>query len=331
MFLKRRNIGWPVALLLAACLSQSIWPLQAIAGENYPTRPIRLIVPFGAGGITDVVARLVAQGLSQRIGQSVVVDNRPGAGGGLAAQALAAAEPDAYTLFLGTVGTQVVNKMIYPRLSYDPAAFVPVSLVSNSPYVLAVPASLGIGTLPQLIERARSNPGKLNFGSAGYGSSPHLGLELLKQLAGVEIAHIPFRSGGDAVNTALAGQIEIVFDAIPVIMPQVTSGRLTALAIAQPARNVSVPDLPTTAEQGLEGLQIGSWNALLAPAGTPQARVSRLLDALGRVLADETMLEKFRGLGIEPMPVGRDAYLRHVSAETERWSKVTAAAAIRIN
>lgn len=326
--LRNRTTGRLTALCVLAALAFTGWTSESRAQVDYPTRPIRLVVPFGAGGITDVVARLVAQGLSERLGQSVVVENRTGAGGAVAAQTVASSEPDGYTLLLGTVGTQVVNKMIHARLSYDPAAFMPISLVSNSPYVIAVPSSLGVGSLAALVERAKAEPGKLNFGSAGNGSSPHLGLELFKLLTRTEIAHIPFRSGGDAVNNALTGQIHVVFDAIPVIMPQVANGQLKALAIAQPARNGSVPELPTTAEQGLEGLQIGSWNALLAPAATPEARVTRLREALETVLSDSSVLERLRGLGIEPLPAGAEAYRRHVSAETDRWSKVVAAAGI---
>ena len=322
--LNRRILTFSAAMLAAG------WPRQVLAQSDYPTRPIKLIVPFGGGGITDVVARLVAQGLTERLGQSVVVENRPGAGGSVGAQVVASAEADGYTLLLGTVGTQVVNRMVYPKLSYDPAAFVPVSLVSNSPYVLAVAQSLKLDSLPALIAEAKSKPGKLNFGSAGHGTSPHLGLELLKLLAGLDIVHVPFKSGGDAVNSALSGQIDIVFDAIPVVMPQVANGALKAIAIAQPKRNPSAASVPTTAEQGLEGLQIGSWNALLAPAGTPPARVVKVADALGHVLADPAIAERLRALGIEPMPLGVEAYREHVAAETERWSKVTAAARISL-
>lgn len=323
----RKWLAGAWAMMAAMILLQ---PAETRAQEAYPTRPIKLVVPFGAGGITDVVARLIGQGLSERLGQSVVIENRPGAGGSLAAQAVAQSEADGYTLLLGTVGTQVVNKMIYPRMLYDAASFSPVSLVSNSPYVLAVSSETKITNLKQLIESARGNPGKLNFGSAGHGSSPHLGMELLKMLAGVDIAHIPFKSGGEAVNNALAGQVQIVFDAIPVIMPQVAGGKLTALAIAQPARNTSAPNVPTTTEQGFPGLQIGSWNALLAPGGTPNARIARILGALQQVLTDKAVLEKFRSLGIEPLQTGPDAYRRHVAAETERWQKVTAAAKITL-
>lgn len=333
--LRHRTRGLLAGLCLLAAWALAAWalaggvsPLQA--QDGFPTRPIKLVVPFGAGGITDVVARLVAQGLSDRLGQPVVVVNRPGAGGATAAQSVATAAPDGYTLLLGTVGTQVVNKMIYPRLSYDPASFVPISLVSNSPYVIAVSPALDVNSLKALVERAKAEPGKLNFGSAGNGSSPHLALELLELLTGTKIEHIPFKSGGDAVNGALSGQIQIVCDAIPVVMPHQASGRLKALAITDTKRSAAFPDLPTTAEQGVEGMVVSSWNALLAPAGTPDSRVTVLRDALAQVLADPTLLARFQELGIEPMPVGSQAYARHIAAETERWSKVVEAAHISI-
>lgn len=315
--------------LTAAAVGAIIAP-GALAQSLGLDKPTRIVVPFGAGGITDVVARLVGQGLSTKLGQTVIIENRPGAGGSIAAQVVASAEPDGNTLLLGTVGTQVVNRMIYPRLTYDPAALVPISLVSNSPYVLAVQQSLGIETLSALIAAAKEKPGKLNFGSAGHGSSPHLGIELFKLLTGTDIVHIPFRSGGDAVNSALSGEVQVVFDAIPVIMPQVTGGRLKALAIAQATRSGSAPDVPTTEEQGLKALQIGSWNALLAPVGTPQPRLDRLASALGEVLTDPAVRARFQTLGIDAMPPGAEAYRRHVEAETARWSQVVSAARIKV-
>lgn len=325
---RTRGLLAGLGLLVAWAVAGGVGLLRA--QEEFPTRAIKLVVPFGAGGITDVVARLVAQGLSDRLGQPVVVVNRPGAGGATAAQSVATATPDGYTLLLGTVGTQVVNKMIYPRLSYDPASFVPISLVSNSPYVIAVSTSLDVNSLKALVERAKAEPGKLNFGSAGNGSSPHLALELLELLTGTKIEHIPFKSGGDAVNGALSGQIQIVCDAIPVVMPHQASGRLKALAITATTRNAALPDVPTTAEQGVEGMVVSSWNALLAPAGTPGSRVTVLRDALAKVLADPTVLARFQELGIEPMPIGSEAYARHIATETERWSKVVEAAHISI-
>ena len=316
-------------MFCAAALGVAVLPVHAQA--SYPAKPIRLVIPFGAGGITDVVGRYIGQQLGEELRQSVIIDNRAGAGGSIAAQAVAQAAPDGYTLLLATVGTQVVNKMIYSKLAYDPAAFTPVSLVSNSPYMMAIADIPGVNDLQGLVTYARAHPGQLNSGSAGNGSSPHLGIELFKLSTGTFIVHIPFKSGAEAVNAALANQVQIVIDAIPVIQPQIKAGRLKALAIADPRRNAAVPDLRTSAEQGVPGFVIGSWNALVAPRGTPAASVEVLNTALARVLARPEVVARLAELGIEPMPTGVAAYEKHVRGETEKWSRVTRAAGTRLD
>lgn len=302
------------------------------AQPAYPARPIRLVIPFGAGGITDVVGRLIGQRLGAELGQTVIIDNRPGAGGSIAAQAVAAAPADGHTLLLGTVGTQVVNRMLYRRLPYDPAAFAPVSLMTNAPYIVAVSGLPGVTSLAGLADHARANPDALNFGSAGNGSSPHLGIELFKLATGARIQHIPFRSGGEAVNAAIAGQVQIVMDAIPVVEPHTRSGgALRALAIADARRNAAMPDLPTSAEAGVAALRIGSWSALVAPGGTPPAITDTLAAALARVLAQPEMAERFTALGLAAMPAGREAYDAHVREETTRWGEVIRVAGTQLD
>ena len=301
------------------------------AQDVYPSKPVRLVIPFGAGGITDVVGRLIGQHLGEELKQTVIIENKPGAGGAIAAQAVAQAPNDGYTLLLGTVGTQVVNKMLYSKLQYDPASFAAVSLVTISPYVLAISNIEGVTTLQGLADYARKNPGKLDFGSAGNGSSPHLGIELFKLATKTHITHIPFKSGAEAVNAALAGHVQIVIDAIPVIQPQAKAGRLKILAIASTKRNKAIPDVPTSAEAGVPDFQIGSWNAIVAPGGTPSARTQVLSDALGRVLVNPVVLAKLAELGIDPLPSGVPAYQSHVRAETERWSQVVKAAGTKLD
>lgn len=323
----------PTRLLAALLCALASFLLSSGIGaqEVYPSKHIRLVIPFGAGGITDVVGRLIGQHLSEELKQAVIIDNKPGAGGAIAAQAVAQAANDGYTLLLGTVGTQVVNKMLYSKLQYDPASFAPVSLVTTSPYVLAINSIAGVSTLQGLVDYARNNPGKLDFGSAGNGSSPHLGIELLKLATKTHITHIPYKSGAEAVNAALAGQVQIVIDAIPVIHPQAKSGRLKILAIASTRRNQAIPDVPTSAEAGVPDFQIGSWNAIVAPGGTPAARIQVLSDALGRVLVKPEVLSKLAELGIDPMPIGAPAYQSHIRSETERWSKVVKAAGTKLD
>jgi tripartite-type tricarboxylate transporter receptor subunit TctC len=318
-----------LSVILAAILGCTAGPLGA--QEAYPSKGIRLVVPFGAGGITDVVGRLVAQRLGEELKQSIVVDNKAGAGGSIGALAVAQAAPDGYTLLLGTVGTQVVNQMISAKLPYDPAALVPVSLVSNSPYVLAVAGLPDVRDLAGLAEQARRHPGKLNFGSAGYGASPHLAIELFKLITKTRIEHVPFKSGAEAVNAAVSHDVQIVCDAIPVVMPQVKAGRLEALAITAATRATAAPDLRTSAEQGMPDLQIGSWNAIVVPAGTPQDRIDRLSAALARVLARQDVIDRFAELGIEPLPAGAAAYQDHARREVARWRPVVEAANIRLD
>ncbi|MGB3288549.1 MAG: tripartite tricarboxylate transporter substrate binding protein [Burkholderiaceae bacterium] len=305
-------------------------PQVAAADTSYPDKPIRLIIPFGAGGITDVAGRLIGQYLGEALSQQIVIENRPGAGGAIAAQTLATAKPDGYTLLLGTVGTQVVNPMLYSELNYDPASFTPVSLVSNSPYVLAINGIEKVKDLQGLVRYAKAHPGELNFGSAGNGSSPHLGMELFKLATQTDIVHIPFKSGAEAVNAAVGGQVNIVIDALPVIAPQAKAERLKMLAIAAAERSPAAPDLKTSAEEGIAGFQIGSWNALVAPPGTPDSQVKVLNKALAEAFARPELVSKLAKMGIEVLPTGVKAYQSHVASETEKWSRVIKTAGTRL-
>ena len=302
------------------------------AQAAFPEKPIRLIVPFGAGGITDIVARHVGQAWSQALGGNVIVENRPGAGGVIAAQAGATAAPDGYTVFMGTVGTQVVNPLIMPKLSYDPQrAFRPIGLVSAAPYVLAVQSSLGIKTYAQLVDYAKSNPGKLNFGSAGNASSPHLGLELLKLRESLDILHIPFKSGGEAVNAAVGGQVDLVMDAVPVVMPHVQSGKLNALMLASGTSVQGAEQVPNTQQLGKPDLNIASWAAFYVPAGTPDAVAAKLNDALKQALASSELRGRVAAQGIQLYSgelAEHDAFL---AGERKRWVEIVKRANITLN
>lgn len=322
-----------IAVLFIALCSTAAGVVQtaAAADANYPDKPIRLIIPFGAGGITDVAGRLIGQYLGEALSQQIVIDNRPGAGGSIAAAALTGSRPDGYTLLLGTVGTQVVNKMLYSKLTYDPASMAPVSLVSNSPYVMAINGIDGVDDLQGLVRYAKSHPGRLNFGSAGNGSSPHLGIELFKLATQTDIVHVPFKSGAEAVNAAIAGQVNIVIDALPVIEPQAKAKRLKILAIAAATRSPASPAIPTSVEQGLPQFQIGSWNALVAPKGTPDAVVDVLNKALAQALKRPELMARLADMGIETLPTGVPAYQQHVASETAKWTKVIQTAGTRLD
>ena len=317
----KRSVG-AVALFALVGVSQA---------ATFPERSVRLIVPFGAGGITDLIARQLGDVLGKELGQSVVVENRAGAGGTIAAQAASTAAPDGYTVFMGTVGTQIVNPLIMPSVNYDPKTFEPVGMVSGSPYVLAVRSDLGINNFSELVDHAKEDPGALNFGSAGMGSSPHLGLELLKLSADVEITHVPFKSGGEAVTAAVGGHGDLVMDAIPVVMPHVESGKLTALALAAEDRMKAAEGVPTGKEVGAERLQISSWNALFVPAGTPEPVVNTLNNALKAALADEQFTRRLNDQGSSVYTGELDEYRNFIKAETEKWEFIIKEADIKLN
>lgn len=312
----------------------SAFALCAVAmttsAASFPTKPIRMIVPFGAGGITDIIARHLAKEMSEQIGENIVVENRGGAGGTIGAQVASKSRPDGYTIFMGTVGTQIVNQLIMDSLNYDPKAFVPIGMVSGSPYVLASRASLGVNTLQELVEKARKTPGELNFGSAGIGSSPQLGVELLKLNEKLDIVHVPFKSGGEAVNATVGDQVDLVMDAIPVVMPHVKSGKLTALALAAENRSPASPDVMTSKEAGYEALLISSWNALYVPEGTPDEVVDTLRKALQSTLANSEFKNRLSRQGSEVYTGMPDEYQTFISEESAKWQKIVKEANITL-
>nr|WP_129241139.1 tripartite tricarboxylate transporter substrate binding protein [Achromobacter veterisilvae] len=301
------------------------------AQAAYPERPIRLVVPFGAGGITDIVARQVGKGMGDVLGQGIVVENRPGAGGVIAAQLAATAPADGYTIFMGTVGTQVVNPLIYSKLGYDADKFAPVGMVSGSPYLLAVRAGVPAATFGEFVAYAKAHPAKLNFGSAGNASSPHLGLELLKLTAGVDIVHVPFKSGSEAVNAAIGDQVDVVMDASPVIMPHAASGKLRALAVAADKRLPSAPGVPAAGEVGDAGLQISSWNAFFAPAGTPPAVLEKLSAALQKTLSSAELKDRLASQGTQLYTGTPGEYQRFIAGEKAKWAEIVKRANIRMD
>lgn len=297
---------------------------------NYPSQPIRMIVPFGAGGITDIIARQLGKAMSDELGQSIVIENRAGAGGTIGAQAAVSSAPDGYTVFMGTVGTQIVNPLIMPKINYDPVNLVPVGMVSGSPYVLAINGNLKPKTFDEFVAYAKSNPGKLNFGSAGIGSSPHLGGELLKLTTGIDIVHIPFKSGGEAVSAVVGGQVDIVLDAIPVVMPHAESGKLTALGLAAAKRSPAA-NIPTTVELGAERLQISSWNALFVPKGTPDNAIKALNAALQKALASKAFSERLEAQGTQTYTGTLEEYEAFISAERAKWEEIVKTANIKLD
>lgn len=312
-------------------------PFGFAAGEtlaqNYPNRPIKMIVPFPAGGPTDFMARLIADRLSAALGQTIVVENRGGGGGGsVGAKAAATAEPDGYTLLLTPPGPLSIAPAVYRKLDYDPVKdFVPIALLIATPLVLTVNPTLPVHSLPELVAYAKSHPGQISLGSQGYGTAPHLLGELLKLEAGIDIVHVPYRGTAPALADLLAGQVQMFFDTTTVVVPQIRAGKLRALAVTSETRNFQLPDVPTTAEAGFPKLVSLFWLGLVAPTGTPADIVARLNTVVNESLRAPDVRARFADLGAE-LRLGAPQDLTNlIAAETTKWTAVTAAAGIKVD
>jgi tripartite-type tricarboxylate transporter receptor subunit TctC len=270
------------------------------AAETYPSHPIRVIVPYTPGGITDIVARLVGQKLGERLGQTVVVDNRPGAGGNLAAELVAKSAPDGYTLFLGVNATQSIAPSLYASLPFDPVRdFQPITLIASGPLVLMLHPSVPARTVQELVALAKAKPASLNFASSGNGGASHLAGALFKQVAGIDIVHVPYTGTAPAVTDLLAGQVQIYFDPVITAKPNIDSGKLRALAVTSSKRSAALPDVPTMAEAGLPDVVFTTWLGFLSAAGTPPAIVATLHDATVAVLHEPDMQARLAAQGLD--------------------------------
>ena len=293
------------------------------SAETFPDRSIHIVVPFPAGGSNDVVARFLGQKLSEICGQSVIVDNRAGAGGNVGAEFVARSAPDGYTLLLTAPGPLAVNQSLYSHMAFDPAAdFAPIALIASVQIVLTVNPAVKAKTVAELVALAKAAPGTLNFGSSGYGSTNHLAGELFKNLAGINIVHVPYRGAAPAMNDLIGGQIPILFDNMPAVRPQALAGSLRALAVAGHARSPLFPELPTMEEAGVAGFEASSWFGLVAPAKTPPAVVKRLTDDVMKALGDPDFARKLSDVGAEPGSLSGEAFGSFLRAETEKWGKV---------
>lgn len=293
------------------------------AAQAYPTKPITIVVPFSAGGTTDILARLVGQYLTTELGQSVVVDNKAGAGGNIGGALVAKAPADGYTLFMGTVGTHAINAALYKKMPFDHVKdFAPLSRVANVPNLLVAHPSQPFKTVPEMIAYAKANPGKINFGSPGNGASPHLSGELFKSMAKVELTHIPYKGSAPAVSDLLGNQIAIMFDNMPSVIPHVRSGKLRAIAISTAKRSPELPDVPTIAEAGVPGYEAVSWFGLFAPAATPKPVLDKLSTALSKVLANPEVQKKISAQGGETVNETPAQFAAFIRSETTKWGKV---------
>jgi tripartite-type tricarboxylate transporter receptor subunit TctC len=313
-------------------------PLIARA-QAWPSKAVRIVVPFAAGGTTDILARALAPELQKAFGQPFVVDNKPGAGGNTGAAEVAKAAPDGHTLLMGTVGTHAINASLYSRMPYDHVKdFVPVTLVAGVPNVLVLnPANAqknGIDSVPALIRYAKANPGKLNMASSGNGTSIHLAGELFKTMTGTFMLHLPYGGSGPALIDLIAGNTDLMFDNLPSSLQHIRSGRLKALAVTSAVRSAALPDLPTVEEAGgpaLRGFEASSWFGLVAPAGTPMDIVNRLQAETAKALAAPAIKERLVAQGAIPSGMTSAEFARHIAAETAKWAKVVKASGAKVD
>ena len=310
-------------LLYAAPLAAMAAPFPAAFAQAYPSRPIRFIVPFAAGaGVLDIMARLVGQHLGQSLGQQVLIDNRPGAGGNVGAEVAAKAVPDGYTMLMGAVAL-VVSPYLYARLPFDPLTdLAPVTQVNSAPLMLVVHPSLPVNSVAELIAYAKARPGALNYGSGGVGATPFLATELFKSMAGIDVVHVPDKGGAPALADLVAGQLSFMIENVPGTLPFVKDGKLRALAITSRQRLALVPELPTMEEAGVPGYEMIGWNGIFVPKATPPEIVARLNAELVKVLRSTEVGEQLARLGAVPVGDTPEQFGAFVKAESARWGKI---------
>jgi tripartite-type tricarboxylate transporter receptor subunit TctC len=313
-------------------LAAALLALAALGAhaQDWPARPVRLVVPFAPGGVTDTSARVVADRLGARLGQPVVVENRPGASGNIGTQQVAQATPDGYTLLLGFDGTMVINPWVFARIPFDTLRdFEPVTKLGDATLILAAHPSLAANDLGELIALAKAKPGTLSYGTSGTGGTPHLAGELLNQRAGIALVHVPYKGGGPAITDAVGGQIPLVFTAIAGAQQYVRSGRLKALGVPSGKRSAALPDVKTFVEAGLDGFVVDSWVGVLAPAKTPRPTIERLQRDTAAVLAEPEVRERYAVLGIEPVGNTPAEFAAQIRADLARWENVVKQANIK--
>ena len=306
-------------LTLAAVGASPAVHAQAV----YPSKPVRLVVPFPAGGTTDILARAAAQKLSEAWGQQVIVDNRPGAAGNIGSELVAKSAPDGYTLLMGTVGTHAINSSLYAKMPYDHVKdFAPVILVAGVPNVLVVTPDLPVKTVAELIAYGKANPGKLNFASSGSGTSIHLSGELFKVLTGVQMTHVPYKGSAPALTDLMGGHVQLMFDNLPSSLALIKGGKLRAIAVTSLNRAPALPDVPTVAESGVPGFEASSWFGILAPAGTPHDVVTKINGDVTKWLASPEAKEKLLAQGANAAGGTPEDFAKHIQAETAKWARV---------
>jgi tripartite-type tricarboxylate transporter receptor subunit TctC len=316
-------------VLAAACACGHVMPLHA---QSYPNKPIRLVVPFGPGGPTDVSARIVAQVVQSALGQSVVIENRPGAGGALGSRSVANAEPDGYTLLIGTSATLGVVPALMKNAGYDPIkSFAPVAKIADSTLVLVTPATFPASSVKELVAHAKANPGKLSYASAGVGNQTQLLAELFKSKAGIDVLHVPYKSGAEMVTALLGEQVQIAFPDVSILIPLIREGRLKALAVTSTSRHPQLPDVPTMSESGIPDFILTFWSGVVAPAGTPAEIITRLNAAIDDGLKSAAIRDSLAKVGSEAAPGSPQDFADFISTETTKWSAVAKLSGISLD
>jgi tripartite-type tricarboxylate transporter receptor subunit TctC len=325
------------ALIIAAgALLAAAGTAAHAQGGTWPSKPVKMVVPFPAGGTTDIIARLVAVELQKAWGQPVVVENRAGAGGNIGTEVVAKSPADGYTVLMATVGTHAINLPLFEqnkqKLPYHPLNdFVPISNVAAVPNVMIVPATLPVNSVAEFIAYAKARPGQMNMASSGNGTSIHLTGELFKSLTGVYMVHLPYRGSAPALTDLIAGNTQVMFDNLPSALPHIRSGRLRALAVTSKQRSPALPNVPTLAEAGLTDFDATAWFGLLAPAGTPREIVNRMQQDVARVLATAEMRERFAAQGAVPVPNTSEEFGAFIRGEIDKWSKVVKFSGARVD
>ena len=323
---------FPAISVSSACLAFIAFTAPEAHAQAYPSKPIKFVVPYPAGGPLDTVARLLGAKVAESIGQPVVVDNKPGAGGNIGADIVAKSPADGYTILMGAVATHAINPTLYKSIPYDPIKdFAPITQVASTPNVLVVNPAVPASNVREFIAYAKANPGKLSFGSGSIGSAGHLAGELFKATAGVDMVHVPYKGAAPAMQDLIGGQIQLMFDNLASSLAQVKAGKIRALAVTTAKRSALAPDLPTIAESGVAGFDISTWFGIFAPAGTPRAALDRLHAEFTRALAAPDLREKMTHLGAEPVGNTPEEFAAYIRAEADKYGKVIRASGAKVD
>ena len=327
----RRAILGVLGKMTVVVAGLGMFSAPALAADNYPSKPITINVPFSAGGTTDILARAIGQKLGQRWGVSVVVENKPGAGGNIGTAQVARSAPDGYTLVMGTIGTHAINPNLYKDMPYDAVKdFKPITRTAMVPNALTVHKDAPFNTVQELIEYGKKNPGSLTFGSSGHGSTLHMSGETFKMMTGVDMIHVPYKGSSPAVADLLGGQISMIFDNLPSALPHVKSGSFKALGVTSSSRADQLPDTPTISEAGVQGYEVMSWFGLWAPKDTPDAIVKKINEAVVDIINEPDMQNTIRSQGAIPHPETPDEFAAFIASESKKWGEVVRNAGLTI-